>query len=166
MKQDAMDVKITKRCKTCEKQCMQKDLDRSRNSICWAAIEQKSTSMDRESIEDLSSKQKVSRWIENLSRSYRDKVQKSRWIEIAITSIETRRKKGLDRLKAVKRYQEVVEMLKNSFSKKRKTQIWMQLNMLLNQRSKQHFKLSKTSLNKNNVKHLDPKHTHTHKKQV
>ena len=37
----------------------------------------------------------------------------------------------------------------------------MQLSMLLNQRSKQHFKLLKTSLNKKNDKHLDPKHTHT-----
>ena len=40
----------------------------------------------------------------------------------------------------------------------------MQSNMLLNQRSKQHFKLSKTSLIKKNVKHLDPKHTHTQNK--
>ena len=38
--------------------------------------------------------------------------------------------------------------------------------MLLNQRSKQHFYLSKSSLNKKNIKHLDPKHTHTHTKQV
>ena len=38
----------------------------------------------------------------------------------------------------------------------------MQSNMLLNQRSKQYFKLSKTSLIKKNVKHIDPKHTHTH----
>ena len=38
----------------------------------------------------------------------------------------------------------------------------MQSNMLLNQRSNQHFKLSKTSLIKKNVKNLDPKHTHTH----
>ena len=124
------------------KQCMQEDLDRSRS--CRVAIYRSQPRW----IENLSAWQKVSWLIENLSRSYRDKVQKSQWIEIAITSIETRRKKGLDRSKAVKRYQEVVEMLKNSFSKKRKTQIWMQLNMLLNQRSKQHFKLSKTSLNK------------------
>ena len=34
--------------------------------------------------------------------------------------------------------------------------------MLLNQKSKQHIKLSKTSLIKKNVKHLNPKHTHTH----
>ena len=37
--------------------------------------------------------------------------------------------------------------------------------MQLNQGSKQHFDLSKTSLNKKNVKHFDPK-THTHTKQV
>ena len=37
------------------------------------------------------------------------------------------------------------------------------ISMLLKQRSKQHFKLSKSSLNKKNVKHIDPKtHTHTH----
>ena len=34
--------------------------------------------------------------------------------------------------------------------------------MLLNQRSNQHFKLSKSSLIKKNVKDLDPKHTHIH----
>ena len=31
MKQDAMDDKIKERCKTCEKQCMQEDLDRLRD---------------------------------------------------------------------------------------------------------------------------------------
>ena len=66
MKEDAMDDKITERCKTCEKQCMQEDLDRSRS--CRAAIEQKPTSMDRTAIDHLSSRQKVSQWIENLSR--------------------------------------------------------------------------------------------------
>ena len=39
----------------------------------------------------------------------------------------------------------------------------MQSSMLLNQGSKQHFKLSKTSLNQEKCKHKDPKtHTHTH----
>ena len=33
--------------------------------------------------------------------------------------------------------------------------------MLLNQKSNQHFKLLKTSLNKKNVKHIDLKHPHT-----
>ena len=68
-KQDAMDDKIIERCKTCEKQCMQEDLDRSRS--CRATIEQKPTSMDRTAIKHLSRRQKVPRWIENLSRSYR-----------------------------------------------------------------------------------------------
>ena len=40
----------------------------------------------------------------------------------------------------------------------------MQSSMQLSQGSKQHFKLSQTSLKKKNDKHKDPKtHTHTHK---
>ena len=58
MKQDAMDDKIIERCKTCEKKFMQEDLDRLRS--CRVAIKQKPTSMDRESVKDLSAKQKVS----------------------------------------------------------------------------------------------------------
>ena len=50
MKQDAMDDKTIERCKTCEKQCMQEDLDRSRG------------------VEMLSSQPQ---WIEKLLRSYR-----------------------------------------------------------------------------------------------
>ena len=39
----------------------------------------------------------------------------------------------------------------------------MQSNMHLNQGSKHHFDLIKTSLKNKNVKHIDPKtHTHTH----
>ena len=37
MKQDAVNDKIIEGCKTCEKQCMQEDLDRLRS--CQAAIE-------------------------------------------------------------------------------------------------------------------------------
>ena len=65
MKQDATDDKIKERCKTCEKQCMQKDLDKSRSyrakvnldgsRICRGSINQtESFSMDRESVEQLS----------------------------------------------------------------------------------------------------------------
>ena len=50
MKQVVMDNKIKERCKTCEKKCMQEDLDGSRGA------------------EQLSSRP---RWIEQLSRSYR-----------------------------------------------------------------------------------------------
>ena len=41
----------------------------------------------------------------------------------------------------------------------------MQSSMQLNQGSNQHYKPSKSSLNKN-FKHIDPKNTHTHTKQV
>ena len=75
IKQDTMDDKIIERCKTCEKQCMQEDLDRSRS--CQAAIKQKAISIDRTAIEHLSSRWKLSRWIENLLRSYRDKFSKN-----------------------------------------------------------------------------------------
>ena len=54
----------------------------------------KYTLMDQEAVENLSTKQKVSQWIEKLSRSYRDEIQKYRWIENVIRSIEKRRKKG------------------------------------------------------------------------
>ena len=53
MKQDAMDDKIKQRCKTCEKQCMQEDLDRSRS--CRVAIKQKPTLTDRESMDQTES---------------------------------------------------------------------------------------------------------------
>ena len=65
MKQDAMDDKITKICKTCEKQFIQEDLDRSRSywaeahldglNSYRASIEQtKAFLIDRESFEKLS----------------------------------------------------------------------------------------------------------------
>ena len=111
--------------------------------------------MDRTAIEHLLSRQKVSRWIEKLLRS-----QMLWWIEIALTSIEKGRSKiSIDSL-VIEMCREAVEMCKNSFSKKIETQKWMESSMLLNQRSKQHFKLSKTSL-KWKFKHMDlQKHTH------
>ena len=74
--------------------------------------------------------------------------QKLWWIENAIIVIEKGRLRGLIDSLAIERYEKLSRLLKNSFSKKRKTQIWMQSSMLFNQRSKQYFKLSKTSLSK------------------
>ena len=117
-------------------------------------------------------------WIKKLSRNYRTdrnfldgsgicreaietNSRKLRWIEGALRSVE----KSNPRVSIASHLSRFVEklssLMKNSFSKKRKTQKWMQSSKLLNQRSKKHFKLSKTSLNKKTVKHLDPKHTHT-----
>ena len=44
MKQDAMDDKRIEKCKTCEKQCMQEDLDRLRSRR--AAIKRKPKNLD------------------------------------------------------------------------------------------------------------------------
>ena len=44
---------------------------------CQETIDCKNALMDREAIENLSSRQKLSRWIENLLRSYRDKFLKA-----------------------------------------------------------------------------------------
>ena len=59
MKQDIMDDKIKEICKTCE------------NNACKRIL------TDQEAVEDLSSRQKVSRWIEKLSRFYQEEIQKS-----------------------------------------------------------------------------------------
>ena len=72
MKQDSMDDKIQERCKTCEKQCMQEDLDRSRG------------------VEMLSSQP---RWIEQLSSIYRADRKCLDGSRISRETIETKSKK-------------------------------------------------------------------------
>ena len=57
----------------------------------------KVTLMDRTAIENLSSKQNVSRWIENLSRSYRDKFSKALMDQNSINFYRERKIKRLDR---------------------------------------------------------------------
>jgi len=124
-----MDDKLIEKCKKCEKQCMQKGPDRSRS--CRAAIKQKPTLMDRESVKNLSARQKVSQWIEQLSRSYWEKLQITQWIEIALTSVNKRRKRvsidsnlsricreaiELDKNKKINKIKN-----KNNFSKRKKT---------------------------------------------
>ena len=80
MKQDVIDEKITERCKTCEKQCMQEDLDRLRSywakanldglNSYQASIEQtKAFSIDRESIEHPESFSMDQAAIENVIKS-------------------------------------------------------------------------------------------------
>ena len=94
-------------------------------------------------IELLLSIYRANRMLLNGSRICREAIetnsQKLWWIKIALTW--ERRSRGLIDSLAVERYWEDVEKCKNSFSKKRKRQKWMQSSMLLNQRSNQHFKL-------------------------
>ena len=69
--------------------------------ICWGVVEHLSNAKKPRWIEQLSSRQKLSRWIENLTRSYREAIKKNsrniRWIENAIRSVEKKQSKGLDR---------------------------------------------------------------------
>ena len=115
---------------------------------------------------------KGARWIKKLSSIYwasrkflngSSSCQEA--IENATKAIENAIKRSwkslIDSL-AIERCPAAVEIAQKQFFKKRKTHTWMQSSMLYNQRSKQHFKLSKSSFNKKNVKHIDPKHTHTH----
>ena len=76
----------------------------------------------------------IPRWIEKLSKIYRpykrfldgskklssiyrDKVQKSRWNEIALTSIETRRRRGSIDTNLSRICREAVELEENEFFK-------------------------------------------------
>ena len=93
---------------------MQEDLNRSRS--CRVAIEQKPTSMDQESIKDLSARQKISRCIEKLSRFYQEEIQRPRWIEIVLTSVETRRK----RARQIAICQELLRWVKTVFQRREK----------------------------------------------
>ena len=61
-----------------------------------------------------------------MSKSYRDKVQKARWIEIALTSIETRRKRGSIDSNLSRAVEKLSRCAKKNFSKKRKIQTLMQ----------------------------------------
>ena len=60
-------------------------------------VHNKVTSMDREAIEYLSSTHKLSQWIENLSRSYRDKFSKTLIDQNCDNSCRERKIKRLDR---------------------------------------------------------------------
>ena len=76
--------------------------------------------MDRRAIEKLSAKQKLSRWIENLLRSYQDKFQIAQWIEDAIRSVEKRSTRGSIDKNLLRICREAVELNKKQFFKERK----------------------------------------------
>ena len=110
--------------------------------------------------------------VEELSRIYREvyTVKEALWIEQAVEKLSSKQKVSRWNEVAIEGYRECdKKQLKNLDSqaclkivfKKRKTEIWMQSSMPYNQWSKQHFKHSKSSLNKKNVKRIDPKCAHT-----
>ena len=91
-------------------------------SECYReSVDDKSSSMDRDYVEDLSARQKLSRWIKKLSRSYQDKFQKARWIEIVLRSVKKGSPRGSIDKKLSRIYQEAVELEEKEFIKKRKS---------------------------------------------
>ena len=84
------------------------------------SIDGKSTSMDREAVENLSAIQKVFRWIEKLLRHHQDEFQKAQWIEIVLTSVEKRRKRGTIDANLLRIYRKAVELEEKEFFKERK----------------------------------------------
>ena len=121
---------------------------------CQVAIEQKPTSMDRTAIEHLSSIQKVSRWIENLLRSYLDKVQKAWWIEIVLIAINKRSLRGSIERNLSRICWEAIELEKKRvFQREEKHKEMNTTKQATQHKSKQDVKLLKTSPNKNSAKH-------------
>ena len=84
---------------------------------CQETVDCKNALMDREAIENLSSKQKLSRWIENLSRSYRDKFQK---VSMDRRCIKICREKEAQGSRWIVICLEVVKLDKNRFFKEEK----------------------------------------------
>ena len=111
---------------------------------------------------DVSARHKVSRWIEKRLKSYRDKVQKSRWIEIALSFVETRRKRGSIKVNLLRICREAVELEEKRFFKEEKHIKMNATSKLLKQGSNQHVKLSKAPLNKKKCKAFLIQNIHTH----
>ena len=73
---------------------------------CQGSVDGKSTSMGREAVKNLSARQKISRWIEKLSRQ----IPESSMDRNCANFCRERKSKGLDR-------QEAVELEENEFFK-------------------------------------------------
>ena len=84
---------------------------------CQEFVDGKSTSMDRTAIEKLSAKQNLSRWIENLSRSYREKFQKASMDQKCVKIYWEKKSNSLDRQLSIEK---LSSLIKTSFSKRGK----------------------------------------------
>ena len=91
-------------------------------SRCYReSVDDKSSSMDRDYVEDLLARQKLSRWIKKLSRSYQDKFQNARWIEIVLRFVKKGSLRGLIDKKLSRICREAVELKEKEFIKERKS---------------------------------------------
>ena len=131
--------------------------------ICRGAIDGKNTSMDRGSVENLSARQNVARWIkeavEHLSRRNPEVSMDRESNKI----YQEKKKEGLDRRESVEDLSRSCRAWRKWVFQRREKHIEMNAtSKLLNHRSKEHIKYLKTSLNIY-AKHSRSKtHTHTH----
>ena len=115
---------------------------------CRGSVDGKNTSMDRESVENLSAKQRAQKFC----LMDRDSVKICR----------EKRKKGSIEMESVEK---LSSLKKRSFSRKEKYIKMNATSKLLKQRSNQHIKFSK-HLSTYMQSIQDPKHTHTHAHQT
>ena len=133
------------------------EICRALNLDRYEFVDGKSTSMDQDSVENLSARQKVSWWIKKLSRQ----IPKSSMDRDCANFCQERKKEGLDRCKSVEKPS---SLKKTSFSKRGKTHR-NECIKLLKHRSNQHVKILKTSFNKK-MQIIQRSNTHTHITQV
>ena len=131
---------------------------------CRGFVDDKNTSINRESIGQTKGLEKWLDGSEKLSRIYQEETQKSQWIENPSRSVEKRERKA--RQKEI--YQGSVEKLlsfkKECFSRREKHKEMNATSKLLKQGSNQHIKLSKHLSTYKQSIHRSKTHIHT--KQV
>ena len=127
--------------------CTQGYLNRSRR--CWVSIKRKPTSMDRESVEDLLARQKVSRWIEEAVKILSRRNPKILMDWNCVNFCREKKKEWLNSRESIQDLSRSCQAwIKWVFQRDEKNIKMNATSKLLKHRSKQHIKLSKKSLNK------------------
>ena len=127
----------------------------------------KNTSMDREVVENLSARQKVSRWIEKLLKQ----IPESSMNQNCTNFFQEKKKEGLNRYESVEDLSRSYQARRKHVFQKEEKHIEMNVtSKLLKYRFNQHIKLKKKSLNKK-MQSIQgpthpPQHIHTHTQQV
>ena len=142
-----------------------------KNSACkristdLEAIEQLLSRSQPQRIEQLSSIYQVDIKFLEGSRIYREAIKtrskKARWIEIALTSIETRRKRGSIDSKLSKGVKKLLRCAKIVFQRREKHRHECNQACYATKDPNHILSSQKHLSTRKNVKHFDPKHTHT-----
>ena len=145
------------------------DLSSTKSRKKWIYRRQKHLDGSRiyqESFSQTKSSEILALWIKKLSRFYLRRNPKTSMNRVLLRSIEKRRKKSSIEGNLSRIYREAVELEKKWVFQRREKHIEMNAtSKLLKHRSNQHINLSKhLSTYKQSIQ--DPKHTHTHTKQV